>query len=117
MELIEPLALNELKEPIEPIEPIETMEPFALIFVSGPGCDSLNARFYRQAMRLGLALQKTKRLPSGSLFRVSIQSGPASVALGRAFFLIHERVDHETILHPIYAVTRHPLELPIPGIC
>jgi hypothetical protein len=43
MEPIEPLALNALKEPIEPIE---TMEPFALILVSGPGCDSLNARFY-----------------------------------------------------------------------
>lgn len=67
MEPIEPLALNALKEPIEPIE---TMEPFALILVSGPGCDSLNARFYRQALRHGLALQKTKRLPSGSLFCV-----------------------------------------------
>ena len=68
MEPIEPLALNALKEPIEPIE---TMEPFALILVSGPGCDSLMARFYRQALRHGLALQKTKRLPSGSLFRVA----------------------------------------------
>ena len=41
MEPIEPLALNALKEPIEPIE---TMEPFALILVSGPGCDSLMMR-------------------------------------------------------------------------
>ena len=113
MEPIEPLALNALKEPIEPIE---TMEPFALILVSGPGCDSLNARFYLSDSAAWSGSPENKKAPDWEPFPCRlIQFGPASVALGRAFFLIHERVDHETILHPICAVTRHPLALPIPG--
>ena len=68
MEPIEPLALNALKEPIEPIEPIETMEPIALILVSGPGCDSLNARFYLSGSAAWSGSPENKKAPEWEPF-------------------------------------------------
>ena len=65
MELIEPLALNELKELIEPIE---TMEPFALILVIAPACDRLCARFYLSGCAAWSGSPKNKKAPEWEPF-------------------------------------------------